>query len=790
MSAEHLDAVCPSGDALPGANGEQTDLAPMTGPKSGEARRAGEDRRAADGETPGHREHGAPDRGRGRAAMSRGSGRGRRGGWRTLGAFDPFNQRSAPETNFTRYYTMEAKKSGAKLSKLDWFGADREIIQALGGEPNLITNEAGGALDGAFRIEVKNREQGESLLKITQVMGEEVSVRPHPTCNQSKGTFIFPDFNHMTEGEILASLTAIHNPLDPLVLSVRRMGRRRGAVTEQTSRYVLTFGSNQTPRMIRVRPGVTVDVEQYLPEPKRCFKCQGWGHTTGGCKPGTPEICVNCGQISHGRGACERPSCCANCGDAHPASSKTCEQYLVQRETIRIMVAEAVSYREARRRAADRLPNRGSYAGAVRGRRNAGQPEQRQADHGGNARKPPPENVRRETAAKPNEPAPDEPPASIPVVTGQGVRNKRRRSGSSPLKTDTAKMPKGSNEWTSVSNRRSPALGATIDNGEERSDSDRSNAKPVPPISESLAELRKVIQGAASMEPGAQSRNRFGVLEVDAPPDTELRPGGSTSDAWRTAPKAAQAKCSNDDDRLKQISTKDANIARATAAGSVRQTADRYEQMLSSGSHEEDEPNIRHHSLGSVRRRGERRQPTRSSRDPRLQSSSPRRRGSGGGREMRPPLPLPDYPLPTHYPPTNCNRTHDTKGTDRTGAQGDPRPYGGTATMRDMMENRVCRVAGGPDPHSLSSVCTGIPLQLEDCGGGLLATSPPRSTPPNENPHPNTPISRRISLESVEILRGHSSPSDSESESSIRAEQIYMSAFSADSYYSLSPHNV
>ena len=48
--------------------------------------------------------------------------------------------------------------------------------------------------------------------------------------------------------------------------------------TIQTHTYILTFEKPSIPKEIRI--GYTIErVEQYIPAPLRCFKCQKSGHT-------------------------------------------------------------------------------------------------------------------------------------------------------------------------------------------------------------------------------------------------------------------------------------------------------------------------------------------------------------------------------------------------------------------------------------------------------------------------------------------------------------------------------
>lgn len=86
----------------------------------------------------------------------------------------------------------------------------------------------------------------------------------------------------------------------------------------------MTFNSPKIPGKIKV--GYTMErVEQFVPNPLRCYKCQKYGHHEDTCRG--REVCVGgkCGQKDPDphMNECEFPNKCANCGGEHPVYARS-----------------------------------------------------------------------------------------------------------------------------------------------------------------------------------------------------------------------------------------------------------------------------------------------------------------------------------------------------------------------------------------------------------------------------------------------------------------------------------
>ena len=104
-------------------------------------------------------------------------------------------------------------------------------------------------------------------------------------------------------------------------------------------------------------------VEQYVPAPLRCFKCQKFGHRREACRG--RQIYSKCGEKDpdHAEKECLKETRCANCQNHHPAYPRTCPVH--QKEIIEVKHKRNVSFLEARRIVGSSM-GESSYASVAR----------------------------------------------------------------------------------------------------------------------------------------------------------------------------------------------------------------------------------------------------------------------------------------------------------------------------------------------------------------------------------------------------------------------------------------
>ena len=89
-------------------------------------------------------------------------------------------------------------------------------------------------------------------------------------------------------------------------------------------------------------------MEQYTPNPLRCFSCRKFGHHQSVCRG---KVCGKCGLAAHGdEEPCERSPQCVNCKGDHPSFAKSCPAWVTEQQICKVKAALNVSHAEAKKR--------------------------------------------------------------------------------------------------------------------------------------------------------------------------------------------------------------------------------------------------------------------------------------------------------------------------------------------------------------------------------------------------------------------------------------------------------
>ena len=97
----------------------------------------------------------------------------------------------------------------------------------------------------------------------------------------------------------------------------------------------MNFNTLKIPEKIKV--GYTMErVEQYIPNPLQCYKCQKYGHHEDNCRG--CEVCGKCGQQNpdHHINDCQFPCKCANCSGDHLVYARSCESWRQDKEVLTV----------------------------------------------------------------------------------------------------------------------------------------------------------------------------------------------------------------------------------------------------------------------------------------------------------------------------------------------------------------------------------------------------------------------------------------------------------------------
>ena len=256
------------------------------------------------------------------------------------------------DTDWPRYLIIHEVEEEGKLAKLSLFAVQKGIV-AMAGEPTSVKR----LRSGDILVEVGKKSHAENLIKTKSFVNIPVKVSPHNTLNSSRGVIRCPELKFCDEDEILENLAS------QKVTTVKKITIRRDGNEIKTGTVILTFSSPTLPPSIKVGY-LNIKVDQYIPNPLRCYRCQRFGHTTKICK--REPLCPKCGQKEH-VDQCQNPIKCINCSEDHPAFSKTCPKWKEEKEIQTIKTQRNISYTQAREiikaRTSNTLPQ--SFASVV-----------------------------------------------------------------------------------------------------------------------------------------------------------------------------------------------------------------------------------------------------------------------------------------------------------------------------------------------------------------------------------------------------------------------------------------
>jgi hypothetical protein len=184
-----------------------------------------------------------------------------------------------------------------------------------------------------------------------------VTCSPHRSLNTSKGVIRCRDLRDCSDDEILAELRSQG------VIEVKHIMTKKNGVFEPTNTFILTFNVPVTPKLIKAAY-LKINVEPYIPNPLRCFKCQRFGHGTSTCSRNA--ACAKCGQEGHTDSSCQNTPHCANCAGSHVSYSKDCSVWIKQREITQVKFEKNITFFEARKLVEQRTATHNSKDGTIR----------------------------------------------------------------------------------------------------------------------------------------------------------------------------------------------------------------------------------------------------------------------------------------------------------------------------------------------------------------------------------------------------------------------------------------
>jgi len=280
--------------------------------------------------------------------------------------FDSDEERSSNEddagtqeqTNlWSRFLVMESADETRQLSSLTPFIVEKAMKGIAGTVKNCKQLRSGSIL-----IETARPAQSQNLLKQNMFANIPVKVTVHRTLNTCKGVIRNFQLARMDPDNLVLELASQG------VTAVRVVKQKRGDVIRLTPVIIVTFATPTPPPEIRAGY-LNVKVEEFIPNPLRCFKCQRFGHHESTCT--RPTVCAKCSAPAHGEEPCSGNIKCPNCNGDHPAYATSCPKWAQEKEICRVKTINKISFPEARRMvlpSAQDTRSRLNYAAAIKGK--------------------------------------------------------------------------------------------------------------------------------------------------------------------------------------------------------------------------------------------------------------------------------------------------------------------------------------------------------------------------------------------------------------------------------------
>ena len=193
--------------------------------------------------------------------------------------------------------------------------------------------------NGNVLVEVTTKKESDRALQMTNWFDTPISVTPHRSLNTSRGVIRCREFRDCDDGEVVDALQSQG------VTAVKHIMAKRDGKMEPTNTFILTFNLPTPPKAVKAAY-MKLTVEQFIPNPLRCYNCQKFGHGKSTCR--RQAVCARCSQEGHQDNDCTNPQRCVNCSAAHPSYSKDCPEWQKQRDITQVKFERNISFKEAK----------------------------------------------------------------------------------------------------------------------------------------------------------------------------------------------------------------------------------------------------------------------------------------------------------------------------------------------------------------------------------------------------------------------------------------------------------
>ncbi|XP_077492145.1 uncharacterized protein LOC144103245 [Amblyomma americanum] len=265
--------------------------------------------------------------------------------------------------SFPKFHVIHSEQSDQSARIISPFIIEKYLTGAFG-----FGYKATKMASGDLLLELRDSIQHPKLSNIVSMGDIPVSISAHRSLNTVRGVISEYDFLHLTEQEIKEGL-AEQNVFDVHRIKIRKEGKEI-----PTKHIVLIFAHSTLPDSIEVGYR-KINLRPYIPNPRRCFNCQKFGHGSGSCRG--RKTCAKCASNDHSSDDCDGTPRCANCEGDHAVYSRACPSWKKEKAIITLKTTENISFNEARRRCTQTstfsFTAKTNFADVVRGR---GAPQQ------------------------------------------------------------------------------------------------------------------------------------------------------------------------------------------------------------------------------------------------------------------------------------------------------------------------------------------------------------------------------------------------------------------------------
>ena len=245
-----------------------------------------------------------------------------------------------PQT-FARYLILSHQDRTKDITKYNPYAIEKAMSVLIGGHFVCTRYDRTKLIE----VYVRSKRQSDSLLAATELDCTEykipITVTKHRTKNTSKGVVYCDFFANTPKAKLLADMAA------DKVIDVYRFTETKDGVEVPKDSYCLTFDSEIPPKEMKMGY-IKIKVTPYYPNPRLCRNCQRYGHGANLCH--NKQICAKCGEEGHSYNGCENNTKCIYCEKDHPASTKTCPMWILEKRIIKLSTDERCRYPDARKK--------------------------------------------------------------------------------------------------------------------------------------------------------------------------------------------------------------------------------------------------------------------------------------------------------------------------------------------------------------------------------------------------------------------------------------------------------